>query len=184
MKVEQSIPLVDEILTRHQNDVGDLFPAYRNHVCRMLNYCFALSESAANPCSDEERRKLIIAGCFHDLGIWPGGSLAYLEPSIALANVYLIETGQSDWSDEIGRMINQHHKLRAVRGDTSRLVELFRRADLIDVSLGLQRFGLSQSFVQQVSGAFPNLGFHKALVRLGIKQLIRSPWNPMPMIKW
>jgi hypothetical protein len=184
VQIEQHTRQVDEILASHQNDVGDLFPAYRNHVCRVLNYCFALRELSADPCSDEERQKLIIAGCFHDLGIWPEGTLAYLEPSIALANEYLAENGKTEWSNEIGRIIDQHHKIRAVRGDASPLVELFRRADLIDVSLGLQRFGLPRSFVKQVTSEFPNLGFHKALARLGVKQLIRSPWNPMPMIKW
>lgn len=184
MQIEQDIPRVDEILAAHEEDVGEVLPAYRNHVYRMLNFCFALADSAANPCTDEDRQKLIITGCFHDLGIWPSRTLAYLEPSIELARAYLAEQNRSDWSAEISRIIDQHHKLRAVRGDSSRLVELFRRADLVDVSLGLQRFGLPRSFVSDVRAEFPNLGFHKTLVRLGLQQLMRSPWNPAPMIKW
>lgn len=179
MNVENPVPNVDEILENHRDHVGDLFPAYRNHVCRVLNYCFALRE-----CSREDREKLVIAGCFHDLGIWPQRTLDYLDPSVALANSYLIETQQQAWSKEIGRIINLHHKLRPVRDDRSPLVELFRRADLVDVSLGIGRSGLPRSFIKEVSQALPNEGFHKTLVRLGVKQLLKSPWNPMPMLRW
>ena len=100
-----------------------------------------------------------------------------------LANNYLSEVGKSEWSEEVGRMIDEHHKIRAA-GDRDSLVELFRRADLIDVSLGVKRFGLPRSFIRQVSSEYPNFGFHKALVKLGLWQLIRSPWNPLPMVKW
>ncbi len=184
MKIEDQIPLADEILEVHRERVGDLFPAYRNHVYRVLHHCFALADSSENPVTDQEPQKLIIAGCFHDLGIWPDQTIDYLAPSIALASGYLVETGRPEWIDEVGRIILLHHKIRAVRGDSSRLVELFRRADLVDVSLGFQRFGLSRNYLKKVADAFPNLGFHTALIRLGLKQLVRSPWNPLPMLKW
>ncbi len=161
MKIEQKLPLVNEILDAYRIDLGSLYRAYQNHVLRMLNFCFALRELAADPCNEDECQKLIIAGCFHDLGIWTDGTLAYLEPSIALVEKYLAEIGRTEWSDEIGRIIDQHHKIRRVRSDSSPLVELFRGADLIDVSMGLQRFGLPRSFVNQVSREFPNVGFHK-----------------------
>jgi len=179
MHVENSIPSVDEILEAHRDNIGGSFLAYRNHVCRVLNYCFAMRDS-----SSEERQKLTIAGCFHDLGIWPTLTLDYLAPSIALANTYLTQIEKEDWADETGRIIDMHHKFRQVRGDESPLVELFRRADLVDVSLGIQKFGLPRSFIKEVSQAYPNEGFHKTLVRLGAKQLLRSPWNPLPMMKW
>ena len=179
MNVEIPISEVDTILKGYRDDLGDAFSAYRNHVCRVLNYCFALRQ-----CDDDERQKLIIAGCFHDLGIWPSGTLDYLAPSVTLAAEYLATVNQSVWSDEIGQIIEMHHKIRSVQNDASPLVELFRRADLIDVSLGLQRFGVPRSFIKQVSATYPNRGFHKTLLRLGVKQFLRSPWNPMPMLKW
>jgi len=179
LNILNEIPLVDEILTNHRERIGAPYQAYRNHVCRVLNYCFALRQ-----CEGDDEQKLIIAGSFHDLGIWPEQTIDYLAPSIALASDYLTETGRPEWADEIGRIIDLHHKIRVVRGDSSPLVELFRQADLVDVSLGWRRFGLSRSFVKQVSAAFPNHGFHKTLIRLGTKQLIRSPLNPLPMIKW
>lgn len=185
MNVESPIPSVDEILADHRDNLGGSFLAYRNHVCRVLNYCFALRRhSAEGDCSDEEKTKLTIAGCFHDLGIWPSGSLDYLAPSIGLANAYLDRIEQQDWAAEVGRIIDLHHKFRSVRGDDSPLVELFRRSDLIDVSLGIQTFGLPRSFIKEVGQAFPNEGFHKTLVRLGARQFLKSPWNPLPMFKW
>jgi len=62
-------------------------------------------------------------------------------------------------------MIRLHHKLtRCVEGPDS-LPEAFRRADLVDLSLGTIRFGLPRSFVRGVRDAFPNAGFHASLAR-------------------
>jgi hypothetical protein len=55
----------------------------------MIHFCFALHD-----CKSEEREKIIIAGCFHDLGIWPDNTFDFPLPSIALAKEYLHET---DW---------------------------------------------------------------------------------------
>ena len=178
MEVLSEIPQVDQILAPYRDDVGHVFRGYRNHVCRMLNYCFQLHD-----CDDEARQKLIIAGCFHDLGLWPSQDIDYLEPSIEMAIEYLDSAGQSQWSDEISRMIDLHHKIRRVKNDPSPLVEVFRRADLVDVTFGAVRFGVSRSIVKKVSANYPNHGFHKALVRMATKRLITKPWSPLPMAR-
>lgn len=85
---------------------------------------------------------------------------------------------------EIRLMIDTHHKLRKHTDQHYPLVEVLRQADLIDLSLGLQRFGLPGSFVAEVKGAYPNAGFHWRLVRLLGQGLRRRPWNPLPIFKW
>lgn len=63
------------------------------------------------------------------------------------------------------------------------LVEPFRRADWVDVSRGLIRFGLPRSFLREVFATWPAAGFHKKLVQLELGRLRTHPWNPLPMVK-
>ena len=179
MKLEAQLPLVDEILGEFRPTLGDDYQGYRNHVCRMANFCLALRE-----CDDVEREKILIAGAFHDIGIWTDHTVDYIPPSIPPALAYLEGRGRSDWSREIELMISEHHKLREYTGGESPLIELFRKGDLVDFSLGLFRFGLPAEFVRQVKQAFPNAGFHRRLVRLASGWFVKHPLNPAPMMKW
>lgn len=177
MKIELDIGLIDDILGDWRDEIGDAFAGYRNHVYRMVNFTFALADPDA-----EQRQKIIIAGCFHDIGIWPEDNFDYLAPSIARAKKYVDRTGLGDWSDEIGVMIGEHHKLRKYRGDM--MVEAFRKGDLADLSLGLVKNGLPRSFVSEVMDAFPNEGFHKGLVKIAAGWVCRHPLNPVPVVRW
>jgi hypothetical protein len=179
MKIEKRIALLDRMLGEWREPLGEQYDAYRNHVYRMLNYCFTLHE-----CTGDDRDKLIIAGCFHDLGIWPDDTIDYLPPSIELANQHLKAIGRAAWIPEITLMIDQHHKVRPVESDDFPLVELFRKADWIDVSLGLHAFGVPRGYIRCVMNNFPNLGFHRNLARLTIAELKRNPRNPLPMMTW
>src|SRR3954452_12170612 len=107
--IEAQIDLIDEILDAHRGETGSAHPGYRNHVYRMVNFCFALADL-----DPDDREKIIIAGCFHDLGIWTKGTFDYLPPSIDLAVEYLNKTGRESWSDEIRQMIDQHHRIRPI----------------------------------------------------------------------
>ncbi len=173
------IALVDEILASWKTRIGNDFQAYRNHVCRMVTFCCDLQ-----PCTDEEKRKLAIAGCFHDIGIWTDNTLDYLEPSVPPARAYLEEAGLSDWGDEIAEMITEHHRLRPITDSAYPLVELFRRGDLVDFSLGLVKAGLPRERVREVKQTYPNAGFHKRLMQLAGGWFLRHPLNPAPMMKW
>jgi hypothetical protein len=179
MTIEKPIPLLEEILAPWRARIGDDFEGYRNHVSRMLNFCFAL-----RACSDEERRKLIIAGAFHDIGIWSDGTVDYLPPSIAQAKFYLTEHGLTDWIAEIERIIDLHHKARPHRGDSSPLIEIFRKADLADFSLGFLKGGVPGETVRAAKAAYPNAGFHKRLMQLAGGWFAKHPFSPPPFMKW
>ena len=145
----------------------------------MLNFCFYLTIP-----SKEERKKLIIAAAFHDIGIWSDNTVDYLPPSLKQAREYLKANGLEDWTEEIELIINEHHKVRPFKDERYPLVEWFRRADLVDFSLGLIKNGVSKSFIDEVKEALPNAGFHKRLMQLIWKQIKKEPLNPAPMMKW
>ena len=64
----------------------------------MLHFCFYLQHS-----TEEEKHKLIIAACFHDLGLWKEKTVDYLPPSIVLARDYLQQNNLGHWSTEMNR---------------------------------------------------------------------------------
>ncbi len=177
--IEDRIPLLDEVLDGWTAVTRDDHRAYRNHVYRMVHFGLALRD-----CSEEERAKLVIAGCFHDLGIWTEKTLDYLDPSAALAAAYLRRTGREDWVPEVSAMIEWHHRPRPAPEGSSPLVEVFRRGDLVDVSLGLVAEGLPRDYIAAVRTRFPNSGFHRVLLRLGARWFLRHPADPLPFVRW
>lgn len=179
MQIEIHISPVEEILSKWKTEIGGDFGGYKNHVYRMLNFCFALGDFCG-----EEREKIIIAGCFHDLGIWTSDTFDYLLPSIALAKDYLEKKGLHEWIPEIELMIAQHHKLGKYTDARNSPIETFRRGDLVDLSLGWVKCGLPKTYIRNVKKQFPNAGFHKSLVQTAGRWICRHPLNPIPVLKW
>ena len=169
---------LDEILRAHAEALGSDFVAYKNHAYRVVNFCVALSTSAP-----EQLEKMLIAVAFHDIGIWTDGTFDYLAPSVERARAHLVGIGRSALIPEIEAMILQHHKLSASTAQPGWLVEPFRKADLVDVSLGLVTFGLPSARVREVYAAFPDEGFHMRLVQFSLKRLLTRPWSPLPMLR-
>jgi len=180
MKIRSNIFLLEKILAEYKDVVGDDFKPYKYHVYRVVNFCFQLKQDI----DDEQEEKIIIAACFHDLGIWTNNTFDYLQPSIALAKEYLTQRNLDKWFGEIELMIDFHHKFRKYNDNNHSLVEIFRRADLIDVSLGLVKFSLPAEYIENIKNKFPNSGFHKKITQLAIREFFRNPSNPLPMVKW
>jgi hypothetical protein len=172
------IDLLDDLLQQHEDAIGIDFTAYRNHAYRVLNFCTALA-----PAQPERSAKLAIAAAFHDLGIWTARTFDYLPPSEALARDYLESQNLQHWCDEVIGMIAQHHKITRCPPGTPVLVEVFRRADWVDVSHGLLTYGLPRPLLREVFAAFPDAGFHKRLLQLSAKRLFTHPLNPLPMMR-
>lgn len=179
MVIEEHIPLLEDILADWKTQLGQDHLAYKNHVYRVIHFCLALHTATGNA-----REKIVIAACFHDLGIWSDRTVDYLPPSVQLAAEYLSGRGLDRWIPEISLMIAMHHKLRKYENPELPLVEVFRQADLVDLSLGLVRCGLPKDYVRNVKSAFPNAGFHKALGRLAAGWFSKHPLSPPPFIKW
>jgi len=174
-----SLPTVEEALEDHVSELGHDLIAYRNHVYRVVNLCLAIVGD-----SRVELEKIAVAAVFHDLGIWTNHTFDYIAPSVALACQHLAARGSADWIPEIEAMIVDHHKITPSHAHPQSLVESFRRADWIDVSLGLRRFGLPRTFIAAVAATWPSAGFHRRLVQLTIHRFWKHPLTPLPMVKW
>ncbi|MEO0795176.1 MAG: HD domain-containing protein [Verrucomicrobiota bacterium] len=171
--------LVEEIIGGHQHHMGEQVLPYKNHVYRVLNFCLMFHGP-----SPEGREKLAIAAACHDLGMWPGDEIDYLAPSIKLAQEFLARTGRDDWQQEISLMIEYHHRFRACPSDFPPLVEVMRKGDWVDATMGMRRFGLPKAEVKRVQDAIANFGFHNNLIRIARKEFWSRPLNPLPMMKW
>jgi len=174
-----ALPTLDALLAAHAAALGDDAIGYRHHAYRVANFAWLLAPGDA-----DALEKLSIAVAFHDLGIWTAGTFDYLPPSRALARAHLNATGRTDWGDEVDAMIDAHHRVRELPPGTQASVEVFRRADWIDVSRGVRRFGLPRAVVREVIAAFPNAGFHRRLAMLTLQRWRRHPWDPLPMMRW
>lgn len=91
--------------------------------------------------------------------------------------------GEGEWVGEIVEMIEMHHALRSRQNSPFALVELFRRADIADFSLGMVPTGLPAPLLSALKAAFPNAGFHRRLLLLGMAWCVRHPFNPLPMFR-
>lgn len=159
--------------------------AYAHHVMRVLLLCDRL-EARIREVSDSppsHRPEYLAAAAFHDLGIWTEGTFDYLAPSVKLARQWLASHAQEHLEPLVTRMIEQHHKIRQADASSSP-VEVFRRADTIDVTYGLRRFGLPLREYRAIVRRYPDAGFHRRLVAIAWRQARTNPTSPFPMLKW
>ncbi len=176
--VTEPVPLLEELFSTSEVEFGADRDGYRNHVYRV--FWFARELGAQDT---EAEHKLAVACYFHDLGIWADRTFDYIEPSVTRAASYLHERGLDGWTGEVSSMIREHHKITPA-GPGGSLVEIFRRADWTDVSLGILPFGVSRPYLREVQRAFPDCGFHVRLVALTLARLRQHPLDPLPMFRW
>ena len=177
MEIIRHHQLLDIILEQHKTYLKDDFKAYRNHCYRVLNFYAAFV--ARNP---DNLNKGAVAVAFHDLGIWTDGTLDYLPPSISRAKAYLVEIQHSYWQEDVTLMIDNHHKIRPYHPNA--LVEGFRKADWLDVSLGVIPFGLNREFIRTIQHEYPDAGFHLRLIQLSLANTLKHPLRPLPIFRW
>ena len=173
-----ALATLDAILHDHAADLGADFTPYRNHAYRVAHLCLGRLPSGV-----ETVEKTAIAAAFHDLGIWTDHTFDYLAPSVRLASAWLARRGNPAWTSEIAETIRWHHKLTAYRGDPGWLVEPFRRADWMDVTLGVLTFGTPRALIAKLYAAWPDAGFHKRLVQLELEHIRKHPLNPLPVFR-
>jgi len=175
-EILRNLPLAEDILESHRHrahgdDAG--YDAYKAHVYHVVNFARALTPD--EPGRDD---KLAISAAFHDLAAFD--TLDYLAPSIAAQDAWLRETGRQTWSDELALVIAQHHRLTryASTRPHAALVEAVRKADLVDVSQGLIRFGIPRSYVMEVRAAFDATVFFRRVIPQGALRAVRQRQLP------
>jgi hypothetical protein len=181
-EILHTYPLIDEIFEARRNLFAEegVYRGLRNHAFRMVNF----ARQWIDP-SPERDDKLAVCAAFHDIGVFPSGTLDYLDPSSDAADAYLDETGRSAWKPEMRLMIQWHHKITSYQGDKKEWVEPVRRADWLDVSFSAVRFGLPGDFVSEVRKEFPVAAFYPfAVTKVIGSWVIRHPLNPLPVFKW
>jgi len=176
LEILRNLPLAEDILESHRHrahgdDAG--YDAYKAHVYHVVNFARALTPD--EPGRDD---KLAISAAFHDLAVFD--TLDYLAPSIAAQDAWLRETGRQTWSDELALVIAQHHRLTryASTRPHAALVEAVRKADLVDVSQGLIRFGIPRSYVMEVRAAFDATVFFRRVIPQGALRAVRQRQLP------
>lgn len=171
---------IETILKKYQTIIDRDYQGYLNHCKRVAACCLILSQDSR----EDTIHKIAIAVAFHDIGIWTSKTIDYLEPSVKVMLSYLTLHRLLDWQIEITLMITEHHKLTTTKCSEYPLVEYFRQADYADFSLGLLRSNIPRSEFKKLTSQYPNYGFHKTLVYLGLKRFLQKPWSPLPMFKW
>ena len=167
--------VIDELLDPFKSVIGEEYNKYRNHVLRVYQNCLLLDNNKDN------EKKYAIAAVYHDIGIWTKQTIDYLGPSMEQSKNFLAHTSRDEWIEEISLMIYWHHKWSGYKGQYAGTVGNFRKADWIDVSLGFLTFGINKTAVEKTRKAYPNLGFHRFLLRKISGNLLKHPFNPLPM---
>ncbi|MGN2640475.1 hypothetical protein ACWEKT_31355 [Nocardia takedensis] len=173
------------ILNQWSGQLAGDHTGYLHHAIRVVRVADLLHLRAGG--ADEDlpsgRPEFVVAAAFHDLGIWSDGTWDYLPPSVARARQWLVDTGHEERIPLVTTMIDEHHKLRSA-GDPLSAVELFRKADAVDFSVGAVSFGLPRREYRALRREFPEAGFHRTLVRVASRNLLRHPLRPAPMVKF
>ncbi|WP_051637570.1 hypothetical protein [Rhodococcus sp. UNC363MFTsu5.1] len=169
---------LDSLLEPWNRALGKDRTAYRHHVERVLRLCTTLAGGEL-----PDPVAFGVAAVYHDLGIWSDGTFDYLDPSATRAVGWLREHGHADKTELVTTLIQQHHKVTSA-GAARDAVEIFRRADWIDVTLGLRNFGVPRGHYRELLREFPDAGFHRRLLELGGKRALTKPWSPLPMFRW
>jgi HD domain-containing protein len=175
-EIIRNIPVAEEILESHRerargDDAG--YDAYKAHVYRVVNFARVLA-----PDLPDRDDKLAIAVAFHDLAAFD--TLDYLVPSIEAQDAWLQQTGREAWSDELALIVAEHHRLTKYGASRpyAPLVEAVRRADLVDVSQGLIRFGIPGAYVKEVRASFDAGVFFKRVIPSGTVRAVRKLQQP------
>jgi len=179
IEIKNNIATIERIFNQWNGILGGDYLAYKNHVYRVYHFCLAL-----NPPQSTDNMIFAIAASFHDIGIWANKTFDYLQPSTELAGAHLKDISKTEWLREVELMIYYHHKITTYNNSKYPLVEVFRRADWIDVSKGKRSFGVAKNDINAIINAFPNHGFHQKLVRLTFTEFKKRPFKPLPMMKW
>lgn len=175
--MKDSYEIIEVMMASYKSTIGKDYHRYKNHVCRIYSYCKQMDDSHYN------NTKYAIAAVFHDIGIWTDATFDYIEPSIEQASSYLTTINRQEWIEEITLMISWHHKISSYKKDNYETIEIFRKADWIDVSLGILNFEVKPKEIKLIKQQLPNLGFHVFLLKNIFKNLFKHPLNPLPMFK-
>ena len=149
--------------------------------------------------SPSHKSIIAIALVYHDIGLWTNGTLNYLEPSCKLAKRDMKKLKMSPVDINLVQdIIYWHHKLTDIESDAAtadtdaspslsyaklvaikndKIINAVRKADLIDFSYGLIKFGMPKEYIQLAQKKIPEAGFHKTLLLFAYKLYGWQVWR-------
>ena len=141
--------------------------------------CFLIGEKLAADANKEiDREVLLIAAWIHDLGLYEGASEggAYVTDGRHYAERML--AGKPGWDDArirlCGDTIERHHELRS-QWEAGNEVELLRRADRVELSGGLIRYGLTRQWLKELGERVPREGTYGEITRMVLRGMRERP---------
>ena len=173
----ESNALIEDILKQHRGELNVDYGMYRNHVYRVFNFTLLLYDA-----DKKDIDTLAVAAAFHDIGIWTAGTMDYLPPSVALAKEYIKAKKLKISEEVVEEIIQNHHKVTAYQDNP--MADAFRRADLVDLSLGVASQGISHRDILEMFQTFPEAGFHLFIMKEVALSMLKNPFNPLPIFKW
>lgn len=168
-------PIIEDILERYKHILGKNYQPYVNHAERVSNICLQLLDG-----NTQHTREIIVASAFHDIGIWTQKTMDYLTPSINEALGYIDSQQLKIDKLLVKQLIRNHHKV--TRSDNP-IIEAFRKADLVDLSLGFVSFRLSSKFISNLKREFPRNGFTLIILQKVLIYALTHLRKPLPMMR-
>ena len=124
-----------------------------------------------------DREVLLIAGLLHDVGLYDEashGGAYVLDGAEFTADLLRQQAWDADRIRVCFDAIERHHETRS-QWDRGEEVELIRRADLVDLTSGVVRFGLTGEWLRDLFESVPRNGTYPTIGREVAKQLLHRP---------
>jgi hypothetical protein len=161
--------VLDYHLNIFREEIGNDYQAYRNHCLRVLTFA---THHCGEYCKEREINLMAMALAYHDIALWSDKQMSYLEPSAKQMHSHANDGGE-DWTEEemitAHEIVMQHHKLTEWKGERGdgRLINSVRKGDWADATIGVIRFGLPASLLEDTYRRIPESGFHMVLSGMG-----------------
>jgi len=183
VQIEIVRPRLDQLLSRYEYLLGNDYEGYLNHVLRVITYAMFFLKN------EEDHELVVEVVCaYYNIGPWVNRELEYLVESQVFAQACSRKFGWDINPTLLHGTIHWHHKLIPYEGQHQKVIEACRKANWIDISKGRIRKGLPESAIAIVEDAFPNLGFHKSLLRLmqdnGSSRFRDAVTAELGIVKW
>eukprot|EP01006_Ploeotia_vitrea_P055791 TRINITY_DN68032_c0_g1_i1.p1 TRINITY_DN68032_c0_g1~~TRINITY_DN68032_c0_g1_i1.p1 ORF type:complete len:214 (+),score=31.46 TRINITY_DN68032_c0_g1_i1:38-679(+) len=175
--------ILDKHLTKYQDVIGKDYEGYKGHLYRVLSYTMHYLGG------DNKYRNIIeVALVYHDLGLWTDHTMAYLEPSTALAQKEMAGEYSAEELQLLDNLIMYHHKITPWHGPHEDVVNAFRKADWIDATMGVVAHGMPKAAIAKVTNAIAEAGFHQTLLDFGPKlygwNIYKIMSNGIKIMRW
>lgn len=180
-KIFESQEDIDSLLQSWEKQTTRNLIDYKFHVYRVWNLCLKLS--GINESTDPELfRLLAITSAFHDSEYFINKKWDNLNTSNQKMIEYLKLVGLEDLSEIASLSLFNHHLLKIYRGPHFRIVESFRKADLIDFP-GWRLHGIDKQYLKKLRIVFPYRKFRIIVWFETFKQFSKSPLSGLPMLR-